>query len=215
MDKERLTDNEAGVGRLIRRAFLGADVAGATALAGGRLEEIALSYRVDPSLPLQTVCRGAPAPQVVVGGTSAPCACARSALDELEQVGVELVLVRERKAVRRARVDLEFGVGDDLRGQRGRVGERDDLVVVAVDDQRRTASGPRSGRSRDERERGPSVGLGNDVRSRQCVGDECRGFRSCLLDVDRRRLGRGLVQGFGSPEAAEAQDYRLSGKPAR
>ena len=40
MDKERLTGNEAGVGRLTRRAFLGAGVAGAAALAGGRLESL-------------------------------------------------------------------------------------------------------------------------------------------------------------------------------
>ena len=40
MDKERLAGNEAGVGRLTRRAFLGAGVAGAAALAGGRLESL-------------------------------------------------------------------------------------------------------------------------------------------------------------------------------
>jgi hypothetical protein len=39
---------------------------------------------------------GALAPTVVAGGKSAPLRCASSALDELEQVGVELVLVRER-----------------------------------------------------------------------------------------------------------------------
>ncbi len=40
MDKERLAGNEAGVGRLTRRAFLGAGVAGTAALAGGRLESL-------------------------------------------------------------------------------------------------------------------------------------------------------------------------------
>ena len=61
----------------------------------------------------------------------------RLAVEELEQVGVELVLVRGREPMGRARVRLQLGVRDELRGPRARVRERDDLVVLAVDDERR------------------------------------------------------------------------------
>src|SRR2546425_73813 len=56
---------------------------------------------------------------------------------EGQQVGVELLLVREGQAVRRPRIDLQGGALDDLGGEQGRVSDRHDLVVVAVDDQGR------------------------------------------------------------------------------
>ena len=61
----------------------------------------------------------------------------QSALDEREKVGVELLLVGDHEAMRRARIDLQLGVLDDLRGEQRRVGDRHDLVVVAVEDQGR------------------------------------------------------------------------------
>src|SRR5687768_8022689 len=59
-----------------------------------------------------------------------------SGFGERQQVRVEAVLVRVGDAVRRAFVDDELAVLDQLRrGAAGRV-DRHDLVVVAVDDQR-------------------------------------------------------------------------------
>src|SRR3989442_6096219 len=56
---------------------------------------------------------------------------------EGQQVFVELLLVREGQAVGRPRIDLQGGALDDLGGEQGRVADRHDLVVVAVDDQSR------------------------------------------------------------------------------
>src|SRR4029077_20389455 len=52
--------------------------------------------------------------------------------DERQQVLVDLVLQGRAHAVRRALVDLEPGVLDDLRRQHRRRSDRHDLVVVAV-----------------------------------------------------------------------------------
>src|SRR2546423_12856546 len=61
----------------------------------------------------------------------------RSTLDEGQQVGVQLVLVGRGEAVRRALVDLQPRSLDQLvRGQR-RGADGHDLIVVAVDEQRR------------------------------------------------------------------------------
>jgi hypothetical protein len=43
--------------------------------------------------------------------------------------------VRTGEAMGRSRVDLQGRVLDDLRGEQGRVADRHDLVVVAMDDQ--------------------------------------------------------------------------------
>src|SRR3989440_4798447 len=56
---------------------------------------------------------------------------------EGQQVGVELLLVCAHEAVGRARIDLQGRVLDDLRGEKGRVTDRHDLVVITVDDQGR------------------------------------------------------------------------------
>ena len=45
--------------------------------------------------------------------------------------------MRAAEAVGRARIDLQGGVLDDLGGEQGRVTDRHDLVIVAVDDQGR------------------------------------------------------------------------------
>ena len=58
-------------------------------------------------------------------------------LQEGQQVGVELFLVRAAEAMGRARIDFQGGVLDDLRGEHGRVADRHDLVIVTVDDQGR------------------------------------------------------------------------------
>src|SRR3989442_9283270 len=60
---------------------------------------------------------------------------ARRGLEKGEQIGVELVFVRGGKAVRRPLVDLELCALDELRLEKSRVGDRHDLVVVALDDQ--------------------------------------------------------------------------------
>src|ERR1700760_2779609 len=59
-----------------------------------------------------------------------------STLDERQQVLVHLVLVRRAYAVGRARIDLEGRILHELGRQHRRVGDRHDLVVVAVEDQR-------------------------------------------------------------------------------
>src|SRR3954447_11111643 len=59
----------------------------------------------------------------------------RSALQEGEQVGVELLLVGAGEPVRGSRVDLERPVLHQLDRLLGRGHDRDDLVVVAVRDQ--------------------------------------------------------------------------------
>ena len=56
---------------------------------------------------------------------------------KLQQVGVDDVGVGGAHAVREARVDLERAVLEQLDRQLGGVGDRHDLVVVAVHDQRR------------------------------------------------------------------------------
>ena len=56
---------------------------------------------------------------------------------EGQQVGVELLLVCAGEAVGRARIDLQGGVLDNLRGEEGRGADRHDLVVVAMEDQGR------------------------------------------------------------------------------
>ena len=59
------------------------------------------------------------------------------ALDEGEQICAHLVLVRGAEAVRRALVDLQFRTLDQFDLELAGIGERYDLVVVALDDQRR------------------------------------------------------------------------------
>src|SRR6266436_7584674 len=56
---------------------------------------------------------------------------------EGQQVGVELLLVRESQAVGRARIDLQDRALDELVLEQARVGVWHDLVVVALDDQGR------------------------------------------------------------------------------
>src|SRR5437867_12309411 len=53
-------------------------------------------------------------------------------LEEVEQILVDMVLVCRAHAVRRAFVDLEHRVLDDLGREHGRGTDRHDLVVVAM-----------------------------------------------------------------------------------
>src|SRR5918999_5782186 len=62
---------------------------------------------------------------------------APSSSEKDEQVGIELVLVRGGQAVRGARIDLQGGALHELGRAVGRGADGHDLVVVAVDDQRR------------------------------------------------------------------------------
>src|SRR5438094_9203774 len=57
--------------------------------------------------------------------------------DECQEVGVDPVLVGRAQAVRRALVDLETCVLDQLGGTQGGGPDRDDLIVIAVDDEGR------------------------------------------------------------------------------
>src|SRR4051812_43250133 len=54
-----------------------------------------------------------------------------------QKIGVELVAMGGGKAVRRAGVDLERGVLHDLRGEFGGIGDGNNLIVIAVDEERR------------------------------------------------------------------------------
>src|ERR1700720_2136571 len=58
-------------------------------------------------------------------------------LRERKKVGIDLVLLRRAHTVWRALVDLQLRVLDQLDGQQGGVTDRHDLVVVAVQDERR------------------------------------------------------------------------------
>src|SRR2546430_2384378 len=60
----------------------------------------------------------------------------RLRLEEREQILVHLLLVGRAHAVRRALVDLQLRVLDQLGGEQGRGADGHDLVVVAVQDQR-------------------------------------------------------------------------------
>src|SRR5215213_2696828 len=59
------------------------------------------------------------------------------ALDECENVSVELVRLGLRQAVWAARIDLDLGALDDLRSLFRRRLDRNDLVVIAMDHERR------------------------------------------------------------------------------
>src|SRR5918994_5710376 len=62
---------------------------------------------------------------------------AGSGLDEVEKLAVELLGVGRKQAVRPSEPDPQLGAVDKRRGQAGRGVDRDDLVVVAVDDEGR------------------------------------------------------------------------------
>src|SRR5258706_8229863 len=59
------------------------------------------------------------------------------ALQEGEQIGVQLVLVRVGKPVRGTRVDHELRVLDQLRGAEGGSSDGNDLVIVTMKDEGR------------------------------------------------------------------------------
>jgi hypothetical protein len=57
--------------------------------------------------------------------------------------------------------------------------------------------------------RGLVTVLRDDIRPLGAGGDEGRRSGACLVDVDRWRLGRLLVEGGRPPQPAEAQDQNL------
>src|SRR5262245_65928788 len=61
----------------------------------------------------------------------------RARTTEVEQIGVQAIFEGSRKSVASAFVDLQRRPLDDLRGQERRCGDRHNLIVVAVNDQRR------------------------------------------------------------------------------
>src|SRR3989449_10920515 len=63
--------------------------------------------------------------------------CVGSALDEGEKIGIDHVGVRRAHAMRELLVDLQGALLEELRGQQRGIGDRDDLVVVAMHDERR------------------------------------------------------------------------------
>ena len=68
-----------------------------------------------------------------------------SSFNEVEKVGVQFVSVRDCEAVRRTGIDLEHGVLDDVGRRSGRGIDRDNLVIIAMDDQLATLNFCRSG----------------------------------------------------------------------
>src|SRR5260370_8372898 len=56
--------------------------------------------------------------------------------EERQQIGVDLLGVRRAHPVRKTRIDLQGGVFDQLGGQNCRVRYGNDLIVVAVENQR-------------------------------------------------------------------------------
>src|ERR1019366_3804517 len=56
-------------------------------------------------------------------------------LEEGEQVGVDLVRLGGAHAVREIWIDLQLGILDDLRGLQTCRADRDDLVIVAMQDE--------------------------------------------------------------------------------
>ena len=63
-----------------------------------------------------------------------------SSFNEVEKVGVQFVPVRDCEAVRRTRIDLEYGILDDVGRRYGRGIDRDNLVIIAMDDQLATSN---------------------------------------------------------------------------
>lgn len=61
----------------------------------------------------------------------------RLSFDEGEKVGVDLILMRGRETVRRTRIIDDLGALDQPRRLHRRVLDRNDLVILAVQDQRR------------------------------------------------------------------------------
>src|SRR5260370_8530127 len=59
------------------------------------------------------------------------------AVDESEQIGIHLVLERRAQTVRGALVDLQSRAFDELGLEQAGVGERHDLIVVALHDEGR------------------------------------------------------------------------------
>src|SRR5262245_12002817 len=61
--------------------------------------------------------------------------CHSLSLHEREQVGVDLLLMRRREAVWRPGIDFQLCLWRDLHCGLGRGADRDDLVVVAMDEE--------------------------------------------------------------------------------
>ncbi len=105
---------------------------------------------------------------------------------EGKQVGVELLPVREGQAVGRARIDLQGCALDDLGGEQGRVSDRHDLVVVAVDDQ---------GRNIEPLEVFRLVRLGEGLDTVECAFEadlhrpQPEGIQNALRDLGTRSVG--------------------------
>src|SRR4051812_24366268 len=61
--------------------------------------------------------------------------CGHLALDERQQIRVDLLRIGCAHAMRKARIDLQPGVLHNLRRHQPRCADRDDLVVVAMKDE--------------------------------------------------------------------------------
>jgi hypothetical protein len=57
--------------------------------------------------------------------------------DECQQIRVDFVLVGRAHAVRRALINLQLGALDDFGGKERRCLDRNDLIIVTVQDERR------------------------------------------------------------------------------
>ena len=59
-----------------------------------------------------------------------------SASNECKEIVVELILVGDHQPVRRTGIDFQYGLLDQLRRQQRQICDRNDLVVIAVKNQR-------------------------------------------------------------------------------
>ncbi len=118
---------------------------------------------------------------------------------EGQQVGVELLLVRAGEAVGRARIDLKARVLDELRGEEGRVVDRHNLVVVAMDDQ---------GRNVELLEVFREVRLGEGLDAVECA------FEADLHRPQPERVQHALGHLGTRPVGAEEGIRNSSGKSA-
>ena len=60
------------------------------------------------------------------------CCCSLLALNERKQIGVDLICMRGRHAMRKTRIKLRRGIFEQLGGKRTSIREGHDLIVLAV-----------------------------------------------------------------------------------
>src|SRR5262245_17190786 len=113
----------------------------------------------------------------------------RARSTKIQQVGIETIFESGRKSVAGAFVNLQRRPIDDLRGQQGRCRNRHDLIVVAVDDERRDVDLP---------EVVCQVGLGEDLDA--VIGVLETGLHAEQPERVENTLGHGRTRAVGAEE---------------